>query len=108
MSGCGIQNPGLSEQSGDVIRTIEGEIGEKDIFTRKRSRKYTPKRKAAAYICRQYLYMPCRDICAALGGISYAALSKQFHLASEEIKKKEGCYQEFKEMAEMLKLKVKT
>lgn len=92
----------------DAIKMFESKIGEKGIFLRKKNKKYILKRKAAAYICRQYLYIPCHDICAVLGGISYAALSKQFRLAVEEIEKKEGCYQDFKEMAEMLKFKVKT
>ena len=92
----------------DAIRTLENKIGEKGIFARKKNKKYILKRKAAAYICRQYLYIPCRDICTVLGGISYAALSKQFRLAAEEIKKTEGCYQSFRELVKMLKLKVKT
>jgi len=97
-----------SLSASEVVKTIEHCIGEKDIFRQKKNRKYTPKRKAVAYICRQHLYIPCRDICVMLGGVSYAALSRQFRLATEEIKKKEGCYQDFKEMAKMLKLKVKT
>lgn len=92
----------------ETIRTVEDKIGEKDIFMQKRNRKYTLKRRAFAYICRQYLYIPCRDICIALGGISYAALSKQFQLATDEIEQKEGCYQDFNEIGKMLKLKVKT
>lgn len=93
---------------GKVINKIEGKIGMKDILMQKKSRKYSLIRRAAAYVCRQYLYIPSRDICTALGGISYAALSKQFHLAGEEIKNKEGCYRDFREITKMLKLKVKT
>lgn len=92
----------------EAIRMIEDTIGEKDVFARKKSKKHSLKRKAIAYICREYLYASCPDICAALGGISCAALSKQFRLASEEIKRKEGCYKDFKKMAGILKLIVKT
>ena len=92
----------------EAIRTIENEIGGKAILAQKKSRKYSLKRKAFTYICRQYLYVPSRDICTALGGISYAALSKQFCLANEEIRNKRGCYQDFKKMTDILKLKVKT
>jgi len=98
----------LSLSVDKAIEIIEAKIGEKGIFAKKRSGKYIIKRKAFTYICRQYLYAPTRDICTALGNISYAAISKQFLLAAEEVQKKEGCYQDFKEMAETLKLKVKT
>ena len=97
-----------SLSAGEAVRMVEDEIGERGIFVQKKSRLYSLKRKAFTYICRQHLFAPSRDICDALGGISYAALSKQFCLANEEIRNKKGCYQDFKEMADMLKLKVKT
>ncbi len=97
-----------SLSAGEAVKAVESAIGEKDIFMRKKSKKYGLKRRAAAYLFRQYLYIPCHDICGVLGSISYAALSKQFSLAKEEIRKKRGCYRDFKVMAEILKLKVKT
>jgi len=89
---------------GDVIKAVEKESGEQGILSRKKSRAYTSKRRAAEYICTQYLDIPWRKICAMLGGISSAALSKQFCLAREEVRKKEGCYEDFRKIAEMLKL----
>ena len=92
----------------EAVGIIENKIGKKGIFAQKKNRRYASKRKAIVYVFRQYLYIPSRDICTALGEISYAALSKQFHSATGEIEKKEGCYQDFKEILEALKLKVKT
>lgn len=92
----------------EAIKTMEAKIGEKDIFKKKRNKKYLQKRKAAAYIFRQHLYLPHSDISKALGGMSYAAVSKQFSAAATEIEAKKGCYRDWKEMVKMLKLKVET
>lgn len=92
----------------EVINILKGEIGWKDILACKKSKQYTLKRKALAYICREHLYIPGRKLCTLLGGISYAAVSKLFCSAREEIRQKTGCYQDFKEILNLLKLKVET
>jgi len=97
---------GISMES--AISIVEKETGEKGVFKQKKSRKHAFKRRAAIYICRQYLYIPPKDICVAMGGMSHSALSKQFYQASKEIQRKEGCYHEFKGITKVLKLQVKT
>ena len=92
----------------DIVRTVETEFGEYGMLSRKKSRPHTLKRRAFVYVCREYLHIPCRDICASLGGVSYAAVSKQYSLASEEVQKEQGCYPEYGRIMGVLKLNVKT
>jgi putative transposase len=91
-----------------AIKMLEAGMMEKEVFSLKKSKKNSSKRKAAIYIFRQYLFIPSSEMREAFGGVSYAAISKQYNLAKEEIERKEGCYGEFKEMAGIFKLKIKT
>jgi putative transposase len=91
-----------------AIKMLEAGRVEKEFFSGKKSKKNSSKKKAAIYILRRYLSIPSSDIRDVFGGVSFAAISKQYNLAKEEIERKEGCYREFKEMAGILKLKVKT
>ena len=86
------------------MKIVETEFGKQGILNCKKSRIYNLKRRAVAYLCRQHLDMPWRETCAMLGGITYAALSKQFLLAREDIREKRGCYKDFKKIADRLKL----
>lgn len=88
----------------DVVRAIEDEFEGQPILSSKKSRNYKVERRAVVYLCRQYLDMPWRETCSMLGGITHSGLSKQFLLAREEVKRKRGCYKDFKKIASRLKL----
>lgn len=88
----------------DLIKAVNEEYSDKTVLENKMSKVNATKRRAIAYICRQYLNIPWREACTLLGGISYAALSKQFLLANKEIPLKQGCYKEFDKIVRRLKL----
>jgi len=83
-------------------------IWDEEVFAKGKKRGYSAKKRAFVYVCREYLHLPGRDICEALGGISFAAVSILYRLAVEEIRKKGSCYEEVKEIASGLNLNFKT
>ncbi len=88
----------------EVARKIIGGLAwDKDVFTRERRREDTLKKKAFVYVCREYLQIPCNDIRLVLGNVSYAAITKHYKKANEEVQAKEGCFEEVKKVKKTLK-----
>ncbi|MEA3488946.1 MAG: transposase [Candidatus Omnitrophota bacterium] len=81
---------------------------DENVFSGRKKRIYTGKRRAFVYVCREYLYAVNRDICEALGDISSAAVSILYTQAVEKVKKKEDLYEEVKGIVDLLKLNFKT
>ena len=87
-----------------VTKKVEEIFQKEGFLSRKKTEAHLSTRRAVSYLCRQYLDMPWRNTCAMLGGITQAALSRQFAIAREEVQKKQGCYREFKKIAKAFKL----
>ena len=56
-----------------LVDKLEG--WDKSVFGTSKEREMVKKRRKFVYMCREYLQIPCRDICDALGGASFALIS---------------------------------
>jgi len=79
----------------------------KEVLQKSRSRKLAGERRALIYLLRM-CGNNLKDIGRYMGGISYAAISKQYRRAEEEIKMSKGCYKEMVKISKELSYKDKT
>jgi len=74
----------------------------KEILKAKGSRKLSKKRRALIYVIKEKTQKSNRKISKIIGGITDAAVSRQYRIAVEEVDKREGCYKEVKQYLEEL------
>jgi putative transposase len=63
--------------AGEVADLLVGKFEgwDKSVFGTSKERKMVEKRRKFVYMCREYLQIPCREICDVLGGASFALIS---------------------------------
>jgi REP-associated tyrosine transposase len=91
-----------------LVEKVEG--WDKRIFNVSKERKLVEKRRQFAYLCREYLHIPCREICNVLGGITFASVSNYYSQSRGKIESDKTFIMEIEELQTVIdqNLNIKT
>ncbi len=79
--------------AGDLLQIACQQLGWNRAWLQKGMRTPTgSERRGFVYLCRRHLKLPYKQISPFLGQVSISAVSKQYRLAEEEIRRRKGCY----------------
>lgn len=87
-----------------LINRLDG--WDKQVLKSSKVRSVVEKRRKFAYLCREELKIPCRDICNTLGGISFAAVSNYCKWVKDQISADKKFAKEIAELARITKEKL--
>jgi putative transposase len=76
---------------------------DKSVFGRSKERSLVRKRRKFVYVCREYLQVPCREICDVLGGASFALISNYCSQSRLMAKNSEEFAEEIKLLTKIVK-----